>query len=476
MKTLKTRVLALAALGLSGLTGASPALAGNATQLWATVHTGPAYYGVASDPGRVFAAGRIPNPISGDFDFVVDAFNPANGSLLWRTRTDDGGDETAGWWKGGSNFLARDPIVNNVIATQGGRVFAVGASCPFGVCTKKFDQFAFSLADTAVVRAYDGQTGSILWEHVDGPGEGAAEAVAADSSRVYVGDLHSLRAFGAVNGKLIWTQSHNFVPAAPQGVARMHQILVVGNRVFAVFGGTEDGFRVRAYNRSNGAVVWDDSFRLDSFQGSAQTMSYAGGRLFVGGFVDLNNDNKLAEENWVVRAYDASTGALLWQDGSIQLYGQAYGSAAIAGVVTFAGVENTNSADKFFVRTYDQATGQLLWQDEPNLGATSQAHTVAAQAGRTISRTESGAPGLTQGLILVGGSAEENLSAYKDATLRAYNPKTGSLVWLKGAGLTMSDEDFLSLETRAASVYVVGTSSPDSDVMQNGLVAAYKTN
>ena len=120
----------------------------------------------------------------------------------------------------------------------------------------------------------------------------------------------------------------------------------------------------RNSTRSPGSLLWED--RVDQSLFEQAFSSAAGkGRLFVAGFVSASN----FQRDFVLRAYDLSTAALLWSD---RVDGDRGGDDFAVAVVTdgdtvWAAGNITpivGQPDRdWLVRAYDAATGSLIWQD-----------------------------------------------------------------------------------------------------------------
>ena len=97
-----------------------------------------------------------------------------------------------------------------------------------------------------------------------------------------------------------------------------------------------------------------------------------------------------SDYDWLIRAYDAKTGALLWQnefdgaegnDGVIELAVRRR-AVIVAGYSTNA-VSPTSSTD-WLVRAYDIKTGDLLWEDLFDMAGDSQQASTLAVKGRAV--------------------------------------------------------------------------------------------
>ena len=145
------------------------------------------------------------------------------------------------------------------VATRRGRVFSVGYVVAPG-------------GRDAVVRANDGEAGALVWQdRVNKGGDEFASGVAADAHRVYVS--------GAT-----------FRP------------------------GTGYDWLLRAYHPDTGQLLWESVLDMnggdDIPRGTA--LAVADGLVFLAGFgMNVQGDGDL---DYLLRAYDAATGAVVWQD------------------------------------------------------------------------------------------------------------------------------------------------------------------
>lgn len=164
---------------------------------------------------------------------------------------------------------------------------------------------------------------------------------------------------------------------------------------------------LRAYDAVSGALRWEDQPHVGDASEAISALAEADGRVFATVTTDRFTTTG---RDWVVRAFDAATGSLLWEDdrddGSL---GRATGLVVadgrllVAGLVS-AGAEIAATA----VRAYDVATGALLWEDRDEPGAFRLGESVVAES---------------DGRVFVG-------SAYPpDARVRAYDAASGSRLW-----------------------------------------------
>jgi PQQ-like domain len=125
-------------------------------------------FSVLQDNNQVFVVGQVEN-IAGNMDFLVRAYDPRNGQLLWQN--------TFGFAGGYDSAQS--------ITTEQGRLFVGGTA---------IDQLGNVFS---VVRAYERQTGSLLWQdQFDQGGIVLGPYLASAAGRVFAGKT-ILRAYSA---------------------------------------------------------------------------------------------------------------------------------------------------------------------------------------------------------------------------------------------------------------------------------------
>lgn len=251
-------------------------------------------------------------------------------------------------------------------------------------------------------------TARTLWEDtVVGTTGGAANAVLATSQLVVAGGgvpagNHSealLRAYEPTSGSVRWSDQHA-ISDASEAVADLAEL---DGRGFAAvtairftFGSPSD-WVVRAFDMETGAPIWDDARTAGRFD-RADDVAAADGRVFAAGRISVGESDAAA----VVRAYDAPSGTLLWEDvgaPGVLFQGE---SRVVAddGVVLIASPYPPSTR----VRSYDAASGALLWSvDVPS--------------------------GSTAGLAIAAGRVFVSTRPVKAGLLHAYDARSGALVW-----------------------------------------------
>jgi outer membrane protein assembly factor BamB len=126
---------------------------------------------------------------------------------------------------------------------------------------------------------------------------------------------------------------------------------------------------VRAYDAKTGSLLWHDLVDKGGGFDMAASVALSGGHAFVAGIGGAACRAFVVSDcDWLIRAYDQSTGALLWErqvdraGGDDQaLFVAAHGDRVLVAGVTspaFGALE----AD-WLVQVYGAATGALVWED-----------------------------------------------------------------------------------------------------------------
>jgi hypothetical protein len=223
----------------------------------------------------------------------------------------------------------------------------------------------------------------VLWEdRVDGPahehdqaGSITTNASVVNGDAVFVAGVTTIvapfergrliRAYALATGRLIWEARH----AVGDPPERPFSIAAEGNGVFTAGSVSVNGSMpysvVRAYDRRTGRDLWHHfgPSGPSGAESSVWGITVKNGRVFVTG--RISNGNGTAE--YTVRAYEAATGVLLWQDRHGPA-GSATSVKAEAGRVFVLGTESTPISHilQHWVRVYDARSGTLLWQDRPS--------------------------------------------------------------------------------------------------------------
>jgi eukaryotic-like serine/threonine-protein kinase len=301
----------------------SPAAVPGLHLLWlASTHgagTGPGSVSIRS--GRAYLGGFSPP--------ALWAWNATTGARRWKATTDD--------------------LMESTPAAGGSRVFVE--------------------SNGGILYAFDGKTGATLWTQSIG---GAATSPALVNNVVYAAGYFTMNAFDAATGALLWR-------TALPGVVTSNPAVASGR----VFVATEASRRnLLALNAATGAVLWAKTvggvqlaspavrdgvlyqcsatglFALGVAHGQQHWFQPAGCSLDATPAI-ANGVIYTAPSQQPLRAFSASSGALLWSGGNADSVFAA--APAVADGVVYA------AAGPGTIAAYDVTTHALLWTS-PNLG------------------------------------------------------------------------------------------------------------
>lgn len=295
--------------------------------IWAPTGSDDAAVGLVAASRVVVVAGRTGLNSAGNNAFVVQAFSAAGGALLW-------GDKCGAFGPSGAT----------AITSAAYRVFVAGSCAPAAD------------GNTGLLRAYQADTGKLLWEVRDGS---TPLVLAAAGGRLFEATIDAsrnlmLRAYDPVSGVLLWE-----IQPGTQGTQIVTRITAGGSAVYLAWESSTGGAVTRgiaAYDASTGAGLWQvdpwdrvTALRWDAF------------RLFAGH----------AGGDTLLTAYDTRNGTVLWQDqpGSTPASFSAEDVTVGGGRVFVVGnsfSSSTEAAPNWLVRAYT-LQGRLLWEDnEPS--------------------------------------------------------------------------------------------------------------
>jgi hypothetical protein len=297
-----------------------------------------------------------------------------------------------------------------------------------------------------LIRAYDVRTGDLRWrDRLDKGSDDFASGVATDENRVFVsgnffvpghGYDWIVRAYEAGNGTLLWESVFDFAGkddvCRGTALALAEGMLYLGGYVYNTDGNQD--WLVRAYDTSSGDLVWQDQRDVGGFSDGVRELIVKNGSLFVAGWGHTSVGNA------VVRAYDAKTGGILWD----------HSTPGEAPVNTFApeieveenrvfvGVALTDASGEqhSLVQAYHASTGALLWQNWIDKGGEIDfLQGMVARDGR-LHTVGFGGPA-----CLWASSPPSNC----DGLIFTHDTATGALLWERVADLSAGLDDFTSV-------------------------------
>ncbi len=285
---------------------------------------------IASSRGRVFASGYVTGDIPGSTDIVVRGYDALTGALLWNSVWDTGRDDLP-------QSIAAGPAAVVVVGYGGNTPghalnFIVRAYDPIGgavlwedrVERTDLDAAAWSVAITwnrvfvagnsliggardLLVRAYNPFSGALVWESTR-PST-SPNAIKAVAGRLFLAgssfNNNYVGAFSARTGDLLW-EDDSMQPGFFRDIA------VEGNRVVAA-GSSGSSLLVRSYDAESGILEWQDQPVLPfGFRDFATSVALNDRAVYIAG----SSSQDFVYSEILVRGYDASTGELLWDDRS----------------------------------------------------------------------------------------------------------------------------------------------------------------
>ena len=151
--------------------------------------------------------------------------------------------------------------------------------------------------------------------------------------------------------------------------------------------GSVSAISVKVYEADSGTIISDDVYELTVKEGDGAGRS-EGARIFAGGIGQGATDLS----NFVLRVYDANTGIFQWEGrlNLVQPDGKGGGQAISTrqfNRATITRVRTERQATEqptFLLRAVDAVTGSLVWEDEFTtvLGATPHLHSIADRTRR----------------------------------------------------------------------------------------------
>jgi len=242
-----------------------------------------------------------------------------------------------------------------------------------------------------------------------------------------------------------------------------------------------------------GELLWEDRFDLTGGFDEAEAVAVQGTRLFVFGDGQVPSINGFEDFDWIVRAYDRLSGALLWQDivdGGLDIAERAR-AIAVQGLHLIAvGAAGGDGDGDYWVRAYNSRTGQLRWEDlivHPAGRETAADVVIQGQRAFVVGTHVVKVYDLKRGRVLwedIDGSGEAIAVSGKrvftagsrggDFFVRAYDSVKGFLLWEDLSDLSGGEDSAIALGTLGNRVIAVGSAGdfPNRDFV----VRAYHPN
>jgi outer membrane protein assembly factor BamB len=301
---------------------------------------------------------------------------------------------------------------------------------------------------------------------VAGQSENAAGKQDNGSVRVEFLDV-LVRAYDQETGGLVWEDRID-----PAGGRDLPTAVAVGRGIAVVGGSFEVMGRllwfVRAYNPEDGRLLWEDASDRGAVFQEVGSLALQGDQVIATG-IDFSKCSIFSGDGAgcynITRAYDARTGALRWEDKfeGAGILGGGWFVTSTANVVIVGGnLAISFQQTAFIVRALDAQSGAVLWHDQMTpSGAQDRATQVAAHGNRVFA---------------IGG-------VNHDWMVRAYHAHTGKVLWektysLAGSGLRDVFDYPLQVATEGTRVVVAGYGShpSDNDLLRDWVVNAYDAN
>jgi len=329
----------------------------------------------------------------------------------------------------------------------------------------------------------DRKTGATKWEDRFGPVIfGQARDVSIEDGRAFVAGFvftpgrgygFVVRAYDLDSGILLWSQEVNRGAQCAEerpGFARcVAKALAVHNgRVFAVGHLTRTAarsdFAVLAFDAATGTPLWESV--TDSSGTSANDYAWAvsakGDSVFVLG--EIGNFSGL-----LLQSHDAKTGAIRWQQ-------------QVPGATNFT-LENTLAADRhsvfiagmdaqsrFMVQAYDAETGALQWDDRVDDMAGIASALTLGGGEEDFEGDEEDSDGRLFATGIVGCDPDTFLEC--ELAVRAYDPR-GGLIWQRADQARGGDWVFLTKPAAGTGQLFVGARELLEDGQYHSTVFSY---
>ncbi len=264
-------------------------------------------------------------------------------------------------------------------------------------------------------------------------------------------------AYDASTGTKMWLRRYNG-PANSEDYAWSLAVSPDGTRLFVTGEspgvGTFSDYATLAYDASTGATLWTRRYNgpgsLDDF-GNSVTVSPDGAEVFVTG----DSDGPSGSKDYATLAYDASSGATLWESR----YNGPADAADVAllvkvtpdgtRVVVTGSSEGSTFLTDYATVAYDASTGSSLWTKRYN--GPGNGDDYAYSLGVSPDGTR---------VFVTGGSGGSGTSS--DYATLAYDASTGSMLWSRRFNGAGNGDDYaysLGVSPDGTRVFVTGDST-----------------
>jgi hypothetical protein len=296
--------------------------------------------------------------------------------------------------------------------------------------------------------------GTRLWARRsnDSASEGPNPVVAAVSpggGRVFVTGNSGTVAYRAATGALLWGQRGDVLYAESEAVSPS------GSTVYVAGDGpgtptAESTYATIAYNATTGAPLWESYYHGPNSDGEharAVAVSPSGNTVFVTG---ESPDTATGTQDWATVAYNATTGAQLW----VARYRGGHAAADL--VVGPGGGRVFVTGDSTVA--YNAATGAKLWARPGNSGIGYVGSIAVSPHGTAV-------------FITGHGTAHPGIATF------AYDTATGAQLWAKryhGPGNGGGGSSSVAVAPGGGRVFVTGTSAGSASGADYATIA-YRT-
>jgi hypothetical protein len=274
--------------------------------------------GLNANVNAVVVAGYGGNTGGSYLDYIVRAYDPVTGAILWDEQLDKTGTDDAAW----------------AVALEGNQVFVAGTT-------------TVGTTNDLIVRAYDARSGTLKWE--TRRASTFPLQITTIPGRVFVAGFSGSNAFvaslNAKNGAILW-----------QDVSRpgmFVDLTVKTNYVIAAGGNNKRGILVRVYDALNGTPIWQDqSSPQAGFADFIWAVTATDNAVYVAGVG--GKDFEYSE--FLVRGYNLTNGAVTFHERSVRAPSSSAADIAVAGnfltVVGTASRDTSPSNGDWVIRTY----------------------------------------------------------------------------------------------------------------------------